>query len=107
MVTYSHSRSKHQCGRVNGMQGSQKAGSSVARDLVGGIVGALIGFGLMRLGQSRIADLAAEQAPGFGSTRRVDETPMMQILIWLGVALIVIGIAYVLKGLIRASKRTD
>lgn len=88
------------------MQGSQNAGSSVARDLVGGIVGALIGFGLMRLGQSRTADFAVEQAPGFGTTRRVDETPMMQTLIWLGVALMVIGIAYVLKGLVRASKRT-
>ncbi|MCW5939861.1 MAG: hypothetical protein KIS64_09425 [Fimbriimonadaceae bacterium] len=92
---------------MSGMQGSQKSGSSVARDLVGGIVGAMIGFGLMRLGQSRIADFAVEQAPGFGSTRRVDETPMMQILIWLGIALMVIGIAYVLEGLIRASKRTD
>jgi hypothetical protein len=83
-----------------------KKGQSPSREIVGGIVGGSIGFLLMRLGQGRIAQMASETGPGLGTTRRVDETPMMQILIWLGVAMILVGIVYAFRGIAGALRKS-
>lgn len=91
---------------VNPMNELGKKAPSAGREIVGGVLGGAVGFILMRLGQGRIAQLGSETGAGLGTTRRVDETPMMQILIWLGVALIVVGIVYVVRGIARAQRKS-
>ena len=82
-----------------------KGKPSAARTIISGALGILIGFGLMRLGQARMSELASTPSPGLGTTTRVDETPMMQILIWLGVGMIIVSVVYVIAGLAKAGRR--
>lgn len=83
------------------MKGQLKRGTTPSREIVGGLIGAVVGYGIMRIGQEHAAELRSTPPPRIGTTTRVDETPMMLVLIWLGIAMIVVGAGYVVRGVFR------
>lgn len=85
---------------------AKKGRSWPGRDLAGGIIGGLLGWGLIVLSRDKIAEMQLPE-PGAGSTRRVDETSMMNMLSIVGWVLVVAGIFYIVKAALALGRPSD
>lgn len=88
-------------GRRQELKRNKNSSVSSAREIAGGVIGVVVGLGLIAISRERTADLRSLPQPGAGTTARVDETPMMQILLFLGILMLIAGLFYAIRGVRR------